>query len=404
MKLRLGSLLSLIIILSFCTQPKDENPSNVEDLAAPTASNSSLPYLVKGEDGRLYLSWVEKKDSNRVVFKFSSLEADSWETPETIAEGNNWFVNWADYPMMAVDKDGNKIAHYLAKSSSGTYSYDINVLTKKADSSDWSLPLPPHTDNTPTEHGFVTILPNNDASFTLAWLDGRNTGETTSHDHHGSNGAMTIRTAVVNMEGYLSYEAELDNRVCDCCQTSGVMTEEGPLFVYRDRSVDEIRDMAFVIKSNGSWTEPRLVDEDNWSISGCPVNGPRATSYQGTVAVAWYTAALERPKVKVAFKTGESFEESIVIDDTSPVGRVDIVMIDNQSAVVSWLDGGKNPAIKYRVVNQNGSMSPVFVVAETSEERGSGFPQLELHDGWLYFAWTDMGDVDQIRMKKVALD
>lgn len=400
MKLR---YLLLVTFLYNCQSTKEEQSSLIESLESPAGDHSSLPHLVLGKDNVLYLSWVQKGDSNQTTMMYSRMQDSSWDTPETIASGTNWFVNWADYPMLAVDKHGNMLAHYLAKSSAGTYSYDINVITKKADSTDWSLPLPPHTDNTPTEHGFVTILPNEDSTFTLAWLDGRHTSGG-GHDGHGSNSAMTLRTAVMDMQGQLSKEAELDARVCDCCQTTGVLTAKGPLFIYRDRSVDEVRDMAYVSKLDSVWSIPKLVAEDNWNIEGCPVNGPRAATLGETVATAWYTAALNRPKVKVAFKVEADFEEPILVDDTSPIGRVDIVMKNAETAIVSWLDGGANPAIKYREVKRNGSMSAVYVLQHTSDERGSGFPQMEIWNNVLYFAWTEMGEVDHIRLKKVPLD
>lgn len=395
--------LLLLTSFSFCSQPTEEKPLQMEDFEIPAGIRSSLPYLTSGNNGQLYFSWIEKGDSNRVFFKYSHLDADSWSTPELIAQATDWFVNWADYPMIAVDKSGNKIAHFLAKSSSGTYSYDVNIVLKNKDSSAWSSPIIPHRDDTPTEHGFVTMLPNDNGSFTVAWLDGRNTGGG-DHSDHGGGGPMTLRAAVLDLNGGIADESELDGRVCDCCQTSGIITSQGPLFVYRDRSVDEVRDMAFVSKKDGEWQIPKLVAQDNWSIKGCPVNGPSMAIKDGTSAVAWYTAALNRPKVKMAFKVGDDFEDPIVVDDTSPVGRVDIAMINSQTAIVSWLDGGKKPAIKYRKVNQNGSMSPVYNVTEISAERGSGFPQMAVYNQWIYFAWTETGDMDQIKMKRVVLD
>lgn len=393
----------LLLIFNFCTQPEEKDPQSIQDLESPATGNASLPYLIKGDNEKLYFSWIEKGDSNQVTFKYAEFQSENWSTPETIAKGNDWFVNWADYPMIAIDREENKIAHYLAKSSAGTYSYDVNVVLKPRDSTNWSNSIIPHTDGTPTEHGFVTMLPNNDASFTLAWLDGRNTGGG-DHSEHGSGSAMTIRSAVLDMDGKLSQESELDERICDCCQTSGIMTKAGPVFVYRDRSVDEVRDMAYVSKINGEWLAPKLVAEDNWSISGCPVNGPKMAATENTAAVAWYTEALGRPKVKIAFKSGEDFEGAIIVDDTSPVGRVDVVLIDDQTAIVSWLDGGDSPAIKYRMINKNGSMSSVYIVAETSEKRGSGFPQMEIYNGSIYFAWTEMSEIDQVRIRRVSLD
>lgn len=383
--------LILLIFFSFCTPPEKENTraSSVSILIkSPTKGNSNLPHLIKGDDQKLYLSWVEKGDSSITFFKYSTLENGEWTEPELIASGNDWFVNWADYPMIAVDSLGNMSAHYLARSSSGTYSYDVNVILKSTEKNTWSDPIIPHTDGTPTEHGFVTMLPQKDGTFLLAWLDGRNTGE---GDHGHGGGAMTLRSALLDLEGNISEEAELDMRVCDCCQTGGQMINNNPVIVYRDRSEDEVRDMSFVMKTDSGWSEPIPVANDNWNVAGCPVNGPRIASYEYTAAVAWYTNALGRPTIKVAFFDEDRFQEPVSIDDTNPMGRVDVVMIDENSAVVSWLDGGEKPAIKYRMVNRNGSMSSENIVSETSEARGSGFPQMEWIDNSLYFAWTELG-------------
>ena len=389
----LSALIIASLLLSSCqkNQEKATENSALQNVESPAGSDASLPYLIKGGDDLLYMSWVVKRDSGWIDLKYSVQKEDIWQTPEVIASGNDWFVNWADYPMMAVDKQGNMIAHFLAKSSSGTYSYDVNVVYKPV-GGEWSESIIPHDDGTPTEHGFVTMLPKNDGTFLLSWLDGRNTGGG-DHDSggHGGGGAMTIRTAALDMMGNLTQEAELDSRVCDCCQTGGAMTPGGPVIVYRDRSEEEMRDMSFVRFVGNDWSEPKTVNSDGWKIAGCPVNGPRIAAYENTTATAWFTAAEGIAKVKVAFidDSGASFQEPIIVDDSVSVGRVDIVMIDNQSACVSWLDlEDETPLIKFRKVSKDGSMSDPVVVSETSASRGSGFPQMEVIDGTLYFAWT----------------
>jgi hypothetical protein len=299
--------------------------------------------------------------------------------------------------MMAVDNQGNMIAHFLAKSSEGTYSYDVNVVYKPAGGK-WSEPVIPHDDGTPTEHGFATLLPKNDGTFLLAWLDGRNTGggDHDAHDahaEHGGGGAMTVRSGIIDMSGNITDGTELDSRVCDCCQTGGAMTPQGPILVFRDRSETEIRDMSFVRQIDTTWTASKAVSSDEWKIAGCPVNGPRIASFGEGIATAWFSAAAGVAKVKVAFmnELGDAFQEPIIVDDSISVGRVDIVMVDNASAYVSWLDiEGESSIIKVRKVAKDGTMGEPVVVAKTSSSRGSGFPQMELVDGTLYFAWTNV--------------
>ena len=409
--MKLNSFFVLFGLFAACSPAKQETSEtvtvpSVERLTSPGGKGAQLPHLTKGGDDKLYLSWVVEEEEVATM-RYAQLNGEQWTAPETIASGDNWFVNWADYPTMAADNAGNLMAHYPAKSGEGTYAYDVNVVLKSANASEWSAPVIPHTDGTQTEHGFVAMLPQNDGSFMLSWLDGRFTGGSDHDDegHGGGNGAMTVRTAVMDTQGNLSQEAELDNRVCDCCQTGVTITPSGPVVVYRDRSEEEIRDMYFVKKTGGVWSTPARIAEDNWNIAGCPVNGPRITSFGDEVAVGWFTAANGEPKVKVAFAAdGNSFSDPILIDGSKPLGRVDIVMLDENTVAVSWLDNDAGTAIKYVTVQRNGQQSEPTTVAETSESRSSGFPQMELLDGQLYFAWTvSDGEEFWIEMARVEL-
>lgn len=389
-----------------------EAPSTSEEAATttfypnPSGVQASLPYLIKGGNGNLYFSWIEKRDSGWIDLKYAVLQDDEWTSPEVIASGNDWFVNWADYPMIAADEAGNMMAHFLAKSSTGTYSYDVNVVSKPAGKS-WSKAIVPHDDGTPTEHGFVTLLPNNDGTFLITWLDGRQMagGDHDMHNEGMSGNAMTIRSAIMDMDGNLSAETALDERVCDCCQTGGVMTADGPVIVYRDRSENEIRDMSFVRWVNNEWSTPKTVYSDNWNIAGCPVNGPRIATNQQETAMAWFTAANGDAQVKAAFMDQDAFQSPVIIDDSVSVGRVDVVVLNDGTALVSWLDlQNETPLITCRTVTRDGQLGDPIVIAETSASRGSGFPQMELVGDQVYFAWTHIEEnTTSIRMKSLAV-
>ena len=67
-----------------------------------------------------------------------------------------------------------------------------------------------HTDNTFTEHGFVSVAPYGEG-FIASWLDGRNT--VPSSDGHGK-GAMTLRSAEIDKEGEIINQRLVDNMVC----------------------------------------------------------------------------------------------------------------------------------------------------------------------------------------------
>ena len=384
------SLIGCIIFFISCREEAGLIQNKVKRFESPTDENSSLPFLKVGEDDKLYLSWIKEVEDRSTLY-FSSLKKEyDWSDAEVIASGTNWFVNWADYPSLNIDSQGNKISHYLIKSSSETYSYDVNLTISK-NSHPWSSRIIPHNDQTPTEHGFATLLPMPNQTFTAVWLDGRNTHTPKPNDGHGQ-GAMTLRAANINLQGVITEEIELDSRVCDCCQTSGAMTSSGPVFVYRDRTKDEYRDISIVRKVKGQWTVPRTIFNDQWKIAGCPVNGPRIAAHRNQVAIAWFSAPKDIPQVKIIFSKddGANFEDPIIIDDRNPLGRVDVVMDEKGTAFVSWLSFNDNRSqIKAIAVNRSGTIGNPIVISKTNGSRSSGFPQMELFENELYFAWTN---------------
>ena len=178
------------------------------------------------------------------------------------------------------------------------------------------------------------------------------------------------------------------------------MTSEGPIAAYRDRSPTEVRDIYFVKQMNGAWTPPKAVHADNWEISGCPVNGPSVAADGRRVVVAWFTAANDTPRVKIAFSqdAAATFGEPIQVDDGETVGRVDALLLPDGSALVCWLSGNvEGGSIKVRRVQPNGLVGPPSVIAKTDISRSSGFPRMARLGDEVHFAWTEFGKPARVR-------
>ncbi|MCH8961398.1 MAG: hypothetical protein IH820_08765 [Bacteroidetes bacterium] len=74
-------------------------------IESPAAPGSGEPNLHTSADGDVFLSWVEPGAETRHALRFARLEDEAWSAPQTIAEGDDWFVNWADFPsLVALDK------------------------------------------------------------------------------------------------------------------------------------------------------------------------------------------------------------------------------------------------------------------------------------------------------------
>lgn len=401
MKFKLFSLVLFVLALLSCEENTKQATFEVHDLAAPSGENSSLPYLFSNSDVTL-LSWVEKENDSLSHLRFSEFKDGTWQDPNNIISGTDWFVNWADFPAI-VENNGNYFSHVLKKSSGGTYSYDVKMNIKSKDAKEWKTDVALHSDGTPTEHGFVTALPYKENSFFVTWLDGRNTEEKEGEER----GAMTIRAGVVASDETVSHENLLDSRTCDCCQTTAAITSNGPVVIYRDRSENELRDISIVRQVDGVWTAPKPIHNDNWKIKGCPVNGPKAAVLENTLAVGWFTAVANKPIVQVAFSEngGANFDKPIIVDSANVIGRVDIVLRDKETAIVSYMESEKGIArFKIAQVQRSGSITMNKIIAEMDGSRKSGFPQMELVDDKLLFAWTDYKDNNTaIKTSHVAL-
>ena len=178
------------------------------------------------------------------------------------------------------------------------------------------------------------------------------------------------------------------------------------IVAYRDRSADEIRNMSIVKFENSSWSSSITVNEDNWKIPGCPVNGPVLSGNNETIAVGWFTAPMGKSKVNVIFSNngGDSFGKTVRVDSGNPMGRVDLEWLGDGKAIVSWIESVDEKAeLMVRIIHVSGKMESPHSISEISPSRGSGFPQMVKLNDYLIFAWTDPQEVSSIIMKKVEL-
>jgi len=360
--------------------------SIIQRFGNPSGVNASLPRLFSNGES-LFFSWVEKKDS--ITFLFYSELKTAWTGPKLLAQGSDWFVNWADFPQIA-ENNGALLNSYLQKSSGDTYAYDIRLNYYNPRIERWTKGYLLNNDSTKTEHGFVSMQPYGATDFFVSWLDGRKTGGGEGHDHHG-NGAMTLRAAFIDSLGKVYNEKEIDARVCDCCNTASAVTDNGLVVAYRNRSETEIRDINVIRYSDSLWQKPITLGNDEWEIAGCPVNGPSIDGNGKDVIVAWFTGVHDEGKVQVAWSKdeGASFGDPLRIDHGNATGRVDVIMLSNVKAVVIWMEPkGEEEYIMLRTVTDQENLGVPVTVSKTSAERAAGFPQIEKVGDTLYIAWT----------------
>ena len=102
---------------------------------------------------------------------------------------------------------------------------------------------------------------------------------------------------------------------------------------------------------------------------------------------------------------GEHFAPPIRVDKADAIGRVDVVLLDADTAIVSWMESKDSRAqLKAVKISRSGKKSESKIIAQMDGSRNSGFPQMELVGDKVYFAWTDVTkDIGNIKTAYVPV-
>lgn len=400
-------------LLAACRAPIPESSGMAESgpvaspWALPAGAGSAQPDLVVAPDGALLLSWIEPTGEGRHRLRLSRTssveEGDAWDAPLTIAEGGDWFLNWADTPHVHALRDGSLWAHWLRSTGPGRMDYGIDLVRSGDGGATWSKPQLVHPAGTRGDHGFVTFWPQAEDRLGIAWLDSRQkaaAGVHEGHDDghgHGGGAAMMLRAAIYDPQAARQGEWPLDASTCDCCTTSSAMTDRGAVVVYRGRTQDEVRDTRIVRFDGGAWTRPRDVHADGWRIAGCPVNGPVVVADGHTVWTAWYTEASGEPEIRAARSddAGDTFQTPVTLAKGMQVlGRLSLALSEGQ-LLAAWLEQTADEPQRLVLGRYDlhwARPERVEVATVSARGRASGMPRLGWAGGAAWLVWTDVAD------------
>ena len=381
---------------------------DVRELEAPAAPGSGMYSLAAGADGHAYLSWIEAagpagvtdvKQAKAHAMRFSRLEGDKWSAPGSVASGDDWFVNWADHPSLTALADGTLVAHWLVNNGQhkGAYGYGLRIARSTDRGATWREAFRAGTENVQDYSGFVTLLPRGNG-FLAAYLTPVTPDLPTlaSHeagaadDHHEVEHVKTLSIAEFGADGALVADRVVDADTCTCCPTTFVDTADGPIVAYRDHDPGEIRDMSIVGQRDGRWTAPAAIHRDGWRINACPTNGPVLAASVRRVAAAWFTAANDQPRVKLAFSSdsGATFGTPVSVDEGHPIGWPAIALLDDGGAAVTWLESSSGRGeVRLRRVWPDGRLGTSHVVAAVQPGRSTGVLQMVRTGAELVLAW-----------------
>jgi len=334
--LRLAAVLAIVALGGCDTKPPADTAAfRARAVTFPGGAGSAQPRLNVGADGKPILSWLEPTDDGAVL-RYATYDGDAFSSPREVVRGDDLMVNWADMPSVQPITADAWAAHWLRLDPDKPGAYHIATAVSKDAGVTWSEPVQLNDDSAAAEHGFVDLFAWN-GQIGAFWLDGRQLAEW-SFDEPDKLLGTSLRVATLDYSGNVVAREIVDELVCDCCQPDRAMTSSGPVVAYRDRTPEEIRDVVVRRRVDGAWADPVATGAEGWEIEGCPVNGPAIAAAGDRVAVAWFTAAGDTPRVRFASSIdgAGSFGPAIDLDGAGSFGQVGLVLADDGAAKVSW--------------------------------------------------------------------
>lgn len=361
-----------------------------EIVKTPTNKNSLAPNLCSFGN-HFALSWIERNKDGEARLQMATWNGSEFDEIRLIAKSKGMFANWADIPSLVEAPSGDLYAHWLNRIGNETYAYGIQIERSIDHGKSWQSLGWLHNDTSATEHGFVSLIPE-DRHVRAFWLDGRQMKKTT--------GKMMLRTAILDGNKIKS-EHMVDDDVCTCCPTAAIQLPSGSAVVYRDRLPQEIRDISLVHLKNDGWSKPSRIQKDNWVMPGCPVNGPSIATNGNIIAVSRFTVIKNKAKIILKlFKDGQvKSGKEIILDENVPVGRC-VTVCSKDSVYNIWIGVDKTRSVlRMAEVSLFGKIKRKMTLVPIDEDRSSGMPRAIFINNYLWVSWTDSNQVRLGRLK-----
>jgi hypothetical protein len=363
--------------------------SKVDPTPNPAAPGSSQVNWSLAPDGSPLLSWVEPAKDGSFALRYAVRHGNQWSDVRTVAAHRKFFHHPAELPEVIALSGGSLIAHWIEVPSESSEAEFLYVSASR-DGIKWTDPVMAHHDKSQAQHGLASIVASGDKEASLFWLQALK----------GEDGPVSLMRTVVSADGTEIKEESLDSDVCSCCPTSVAKTARGLLVAYRDHTTDNIRDISVTRLENGRWTSPKNVYPDNWKLDACPVNAAFVSAKGDKVALAWYTASGDKPRVEFATSadSGATFSKAAVVSTGMAYGYTSVAIDDAGGAFVSWLErGGSGARLLVRHVSEAGVAGPVTQVAEGTR-KDLGYPRLLRTGTDTWVAWNTAKQVQTARL------
>lgn len=310
-----AACVALILFLSACAQQAKQGKTKDEQTASGTTADASKPVRISAEntdaaepsvavarDGTAYVVWVEHRDKKEADVMLARVDGEGQMkgAPVRINPKAGEATAWrGDPPTVAVASDGTIYVGWTARVSAPVYANDLYLSVSRDGGRSFEPPVRVNDDGKAVAHAMHSLAVGADNRIYLAWLDERNV----VFPPPGQDGKK-MEQMEANRDVFVSYSSDggrsfspnrkIATDACPCCKTAITASRDGHVFAsWRQVLPGDYRHIALSASTDGGQTfsQPVIVSDDRWIISGCPVSGPAlAVRDDNRLRVVWYTA------------------------------------------------------------------------------------------------------------------
>ena len=363
--------------LAHTMQPVRVSAANVD---------AAEPAIAALRDGSAYIAWIEH-DANREADVFVvrlDAEGRAAGAPVRVNPFAGAAKGWrGDPPTIAVAADKTVYVGWTARVGSEARGSNLYLSASRDEGRTFGPPVKVNDDAKAASHGMHSLAVSADNRVYVAWLDERNVtapptpaqsanGKPVEHTEANSEVFFAVST-----DGGRSFSQNkrLASEVCPCCKTALIAGANNQVYVgWRQVLPGDFRHIAVAASTDAgqSFAAPKIVSDDNWKITGCPVSGPAlALAADGALRVVWYTAG-ERGLAGLYWAESrdqaQTFSERRLLANGAVRGNPALLADARNNLLAVWeSDEEKEPRIFSARLSADGAASAGAPLADNAE-------------------------------------
>ena len=355
------------------TRAADDSPTFVVEktvIPSPASASPSAyvsnPQFAQSPDGTIYLSWLEASHTShftRLCLARYLPEKQAWSPPSVVAQLPPSDARMAYALATGPDHRFAVLLQENSRTFALTTSTDSGATWTKA------IPLDLALQNQSPRIPILRSLA--DGRLLAVWLNDAATPSNTPRINSPARSAAATARASLYVR-FLDAELKSPAQLIETPVSSGsepdlvAFPDGSALLAWRGLSADGAHDIRTARFDDGKWQPPATLNPDNWHLATPPADGPVLASRGAHLSAAWFTATYNaQVNVSGSSNAGTQWFTPNRVDDIDPLGRPSLVMLDDGSSLVSWVEQGKtSETVFLRRLSAHGGLSVPVRLAE----------------------------------------